>query len=103
MYSTHDILTTPEIGGTLMKVDVTDYKSKYLKVVEERILAKKDSIPNFTTENLHRAIMTELNRADGETWEVDVPDDKEHALKEAENRIVETMKKSVDLGVGMSF
>lgn len=101
--ATSDILATPEIGGTLMKVDVTEYKDQYLKKVEERITAKKDTIPHYTSENLHRAIMTEMNRADTETWEVEVPDDKEQALKEAEQRVIEHLKKSIDLGVGLTF
>jgi hypothetical protein len=87
----------------MAKVDVTEYKDKYLKLVEERIMAEKDKVPHFTTANLHHAIMTEMNRADTETWEVNVPDDKEQALKEAKQRVIETMKKNVDLGVGKSF
>jgi hypothetical protein len=86
-----------------MKIDVSEYKDKYLKAVEERIIAKKESIPHYTSQNLHSAVMTEMNRADNETWEVEVPEDKEKALKEAEARIIETMKKNVDLGVGQTF
>lgn len=87
----------------MARLDVEEYRRNYLKVVEERIISKKDSVPNYTTKNLHDAIMTELNRADEGTWEIEVPDDKEKALKEAEARIIETMKKNVDLGVGKSF
>jgi hypothetical protein len=85
------------------KLDVETYRKMYLKEVEERIMSHKDNVPNFTTRNLHDAIMSELNRADEDTWEVDVPDDKEQALKEAEARIIETMKSNKDLGVGQSF
>jgi|Deesub1362A_J573_1020465.scaffolds.fasta_scaffold00073_38 hypothetical protein len=87
----------------MARLDVSEYREKYLKLVEERLMAKKDRIPHFTTENLHRAILTEMNRADETTWEIEVPDDKEQALKEAEARIIETMKKSIDLGVGKSY
>jgi hypothetical protein len=87
----------------MAKLDVQEYRDKYLKVVEERLMAKKDSIPHFTTHNLHEALMTELNRADEDTWEVEVPDDREKALKEAEERMVETMKKNIDLGTGQTF
>ncbi len=87
----------------MKKIDVTEYKDKYLKEVEARITAKKASVPHFTSTNLHHAIMTELNRADEDTWEVEVNDDKEQAMKDAENRIVESMKKNVDLGVGVTF
>jgi hypothetical protein len=86
-----------------MKIDVTEYRDKYLKVVQERVMAKKDSVPNFTTRNLNDAILTEMNRADAETWELEIPNDREQALKEAEARIIETMSKNVDLGVGQSY
>jgi len=87
----------------MAKLDVQQYRQEYLKVVEERLVAKKDKIPHFTTRNLHDALMTELNRADEDTWEVEIPDNKEQALKEAEARVIETMKKNVDLGTGKSF
>jgi len=86
-----------------MKIDVNEYRDKYLKVVEERIIAKKDKVPNFSSQGLHAAIMSEMNRADKETWEVEVPENMEQALKEAEERIIENMKKNVDLGVGASW
>jgi hypothetical protein len=66
-------------------------------------MSKRDKIEHFTTHNLHEAIMTELNRADEDTWEVEVPDDMEQALTEAEKRIIDTMKHNIDLGVGKSF
>ncbi|MDA8388885.1 MAG: hypothetical protein M0Z58_09535 [Nitrospiraceae bacterium] len=86
-----------------MKIDVNEYRQKYLKQVEERIMAKKDTIPNFTTQGLHAAIMTELNQADDETWLVEVPDDKEKALKQAEDRILHSMEENIDLGVGNTW
>jgi hypothetical protein len=86
-----------------MKVDVNEYRERYLKKVEERIMARKDQIPHFTTQGLHAAIMSEMNRADTETWEVEVPDNLEQAIKEAEERVIEGIKKNVDLGVGASW
>ncbi|MDA8173790.1 MAG: hypothetical protein M0018_04260 [Nitrospiraceae bacterium] len=86
-----------------MKIDVEEYREKYLKKVEDRLMAKKDSIPNFTTQNLHEAVMTEMNRADKDTWQVEIPDDPEQAMKEAENRILESIMENVDLGVGQSW
>lgn len=86
-----------------MKIDVTEYRQKYLKQVEDRIMAKKESVPHFTTHNLHEAVMFEMNRADEDTWEVDVPDDREKALKEAESRMLMCMEKNKDLGIGKSF
>ncbi|MDA8170472.1 MAG: hypothetical protein M0Z48_01400 [Nitrospiraceae bacterium] len=86
-----------------MKIDVNEYRQKYLKEVEERITAKKDSIQHFTTQNLHDAVMTELNRADDETWLVEIPDDKEQAVKEAEARMIHSIEQNVDLGVGKSW
>ncbi len=87
----------------MARLDVQEYRDKYLKLVEERLMSQRDSIPNFTTHNLHEALMHELNRADEETWEVEVPDDREQALKDAEQRMIECMKKNRDLGVGKSF
>jgi hypothetical protein len=87
----------------MAKLDVQAYKDVYLKEVEERIMSHKQDVPHFTTENLHKAIMTEMNRADETTWEVEVPDDKEQALKEAEGRIIETISKSTDLTEGLHY
>ncbi|MDA8169403.1 MAG: hypothetical protein M0Z59_06860 [Nitrospiraceae bacterium] len=86
-----------------MKIDVNDYRQNYLREVEERITAKKGSIPQFSSQGLHEAIMTELNRANEETWLIEIPDNREQALKEAEDRILESMKENVDLGVGQSW
>lgn len=87
----------------MAKLDVQAYKDMYLKEVEERIVSHKDDVLHFTSENLHRALMAEMNRADEDTWEVEVPDDKEQALKEAEERVIETMSKSKDLTEGMHY
>lgn len=87
----------------MARLDVEFYRKMYLKEVEDRIMSHKDDVPNFTTRNLHDAIMAELNRANADTWEVEVPDDREKALKEAEKRVIETMKLNKDLGVGKSF
>ena len=87
----------------MAKLDVQQYKDTYLKEVEERIMGHKGDVANFTTRNLHDAVMAEMNRADEETWEVEVPDNKEQALKEAEQRIIETMKTNKDLGVGQTY
>ena len=87
----------------MAKLDVNEYRDMYLKEVEENLMAKKDQLQNFTTENLHRAIMTEMNRADDDTWEVEVPDDKAAAITEAETRCIDFMNTHVDLGVGQSF
>lgn len=86
-----------------MKIDINDYRQNYLREVEERMMARKDDIPNFSTQGLHEAIMTELNRADEETWLVEIPDDKQQALKEAEARIINSMKENQPLGVGPSW
>jgi hypothetical protein len=84
----------------MARLDVQEYRDKYLRQVEDRIMAKKESVPHYTTHNLHEAVMEEMNRADVDTWQIEVPDDKETALKEAEERIIETMRQNVDLGVG---
>jgi len=87
----------------MARLDVEEYRRNYLKIVEERLMAKRDRIPHFTTQALHEALMTELNRADERTWEVEVPDNREQAIKEAEERMLETMKKNLDLGTGKSY
>lgn len=87
----------------MARLDVNEYRNMYLKEVEERIMSHKDDVPHFSTENLHKAIMTEMNRADEDTWEVEIPDNKEQALKEAEERIIDTIKKSTDLTEGLHY
>jgi len=87
----------------MARLDVEEYRRMILKKVEERVMANKDKIPHFTTKLLHDALMTEMNRADAETWEVEIPDDTETAIKEAEKRVLEFMEKNIDLGVGKSY
>lgn len=88
----------------MARIDVEEYRRMYLKEVQDRIIAKKDTVPNYTSKLLNDAILEEINKmADSETWEVEVPDNKEQAIKEAEQRIMETMKQNKDLGVGKSF
>lgn len=87
----------------MARLDVDEYRKIYLKKVEESIMSHKDDVPNFTTQLLHDAIMAELNRADEETWEVEVSDDREKALMEIESRILDTMKTCRDLGTGQSW
>lgn len=87
----------------MARLDVQAYRDMYLKEVENHLTGMKDSIPNFTTENLHMAMMSEMNRADDETWEVEVPDDKAMAIKEAEQRAIEFIKSHKDLSKTMSF
>jgi hypothetical protein len=84
----------------MAKVDMETYRTQYLRPVEEKLMANREKVPHYTSALLEDAIRTELNRADPETWLVEVPDDKEKALKEAEERMLEFMKKNVDLGVG---
>ena len=86
-----------------MEIDVNEYRQNYLKEIEERITAKKGEIPNFSTQGLHDAIMTEMNRADQETWLLEIPGDRQQALKEAEARIIAWMKENQALGVGQSW
>ncbi len=87
----------------MLKLDVMEYRDKYLKEVETHLIARKDQIPHFTTENLHEAVMTELNRADEDTWEIEVPDDHNQAVHEAEERITDYIKEHVELGIGRSY
>ncbi len=87
----------------MAKLDIDEYRKMYLSVVEEHLMARKDQIQNFTTENLHRAIMTEMNRADTETWEVEVPDDRDIAITEAEQRCMDFFDSHKDIGTGKTF
>ncbi|GAB4389979.1 MAG: hypothetical protein Kow0025_18850 [Thermodesulfovibrionales bacterium] len=82
------------------RVDIETYRNLYLRPVENRLFEHKDEVPHFTSALLEDAIRTELNRADPDTWEIEVPDNKEQAMKEAEKRILDFMKKNFDLGVG---
>ncbi len=88
----------------MARIDVDEYRNVYLKEVQERIIAKKDSVPHYSSKLLNEAMLEDVNnRADEETWQVDVPDDKEQALKEAEQRIIDIMKHNKDLGVGKTW
>lgn len=92
-----------EVTGMAI-LDVDEYRKLYLKEVQERIIAKKESVPHYTSQLLNDAMMEDINmRADAETWQVEVPDDREQALKEAEERIIDIMKHNKDLGVGKSW
>jgi hypothetical protein len=84
----------------MAKLNVETYRTQYLRTVEEHLMARKDQIEHFTSQNLHEALMTELNRADPETWLIEIPDDRDEAICAAEERIIETMKHNIDLGVG---
>jgi len=88
----------------MARIDVETYRQMYLKEVQGRMTEHKDSVPNFTSKLLNDALLEEINmRADPETWEVEVPDDKEQALREAEKRITNIMQHNKDLGVGKSY
>jgi hypothetical protein len=82
------------------RIDIESYRKLYLKPVEEKLIGMREKIPHFTTQLLEDAIRTELNRANPDTWEVEVPEDKQRAMKEAEDRILEFMKDNFDLGEG---
>ncbi len=87
----------------MARLDVDEYRKMYLSVVEEHLMAKKGQIPHFTTENLHRAIMTEMNRADEDTWEIEVDDDKEKEMQAVEARVVKFFEDHSDYGTGSTF
>jgi hypothetical protein len=87
----------------MARMAMEDYRERYLRKVEDHLMSIKDQIPHFTTRLLNDAIRQEMNRADEDTWEVDVPDSEEQAIKEAEERILKIMKENFDLGVGKTF
>ena len=87
----------------MARLDVQEYRERYLKEVEQRIVSHKNTVPHFSPQLLSDAIREEMNRADADTWQVDVPDSREKAMAEAETRILGIMKQSRDLGVGKSF
>ncbi len=87
----------------MAKLDIDEYRKIYLSVVHENLMAKKDQIPNFSTENLHRAIMTEMNRADEDTWEIEVDDDKDKELSAVEARCLKFFETHMDYGTGNTF
>ena len=85
----------------MARLDMEVYRSKYLRVVEEHLLKNHDEVPNFTPGLLSDAIREELNLcADPETWSVDVNDDFDKAICDAEERIIGIMTENRDLGTG---
>ncbi len=87
----------------MARLDVEKYREMYLKEVEKRIMSRKDKVPHFSPQLLSDAIREEMNRANPDTWEVDVPDDREKAIAEAEKRILSIMAVNKDVGLGKSF
>ena len=87
----------------MAKLDVEKYREMYLKEVEKRIMAHKDKVPHFSMQLLSDAIREEMNRADADTWQIDVPDDREKAMAEAEKRVLNIMAVNKDVGLGKSF
>lgn len=79
-----------------MKIDMHEYMDNYLKEIEMCITDKKDEIPHFNPKYLRQAVMNEMNLADEETGTIEIPDDREEALKQAEERILEFIKSSFD-------
>ncbi|MEJ2313921.1 MAG: hypothetical protein P8Y85_03920 [Nitrospirota bacterium] len=88
----------------MARIDVEEYRRMYLKEVQDRIMEKKDQIPNYSSKLLNDALLEVINmKADPDTWEVEVPDDKEMALKDAETKILDIMGHNKDLGTGKSW
>lgn len=79
-----------------MKIDMNEYMDNYLEEIEIRIIDKKGEIPYFNPKYLRQAVMNEMNLTDEETGTIEIPDDREEALKQAEVRILEFMKSSVE-------
>jgi hypothetical protein len=85
----------------MARLDMEEYRSKYLRVIEDHLLNDHSAVPNFTTSLLSDAIREELNmRADPETWSIEVDDDFDKAICDAEERIIGIMVESKDLGMG---
>ena len=80
-----------------MEIDIYEYMDNYLKVIEERIIAKKEEIPNFSAKLIHQAVMNEMKSAEEETGKIEIPDNKEDALKQAEERILKFLKDNIDI------
>ena len=55
-----------EVSG-MARLDVEEYRRLYLKEVQERIIAKKENVPHYTSKLLNEAILAEMNRADEDT------------------------------------
>jgi hypothetical protein len=77
-----------------MEIDVYEYKDKYLEEVEKRIVDRKEEIPYFDSKLLHQAVINEMAAADEETETIEISDNKEEALKQAESRLLEFMEKN---------
>ncbi len=84
----------------MARLDMHEYRENYLMRIQEHLLNHHENIPHFTRQLLYDAIRQELNRADPETWLIDLPDDYDEALCEAEKRIIDTISKSHDYGPG---
>ena len=80
-----------------MKIDIYEYLENYLSIIEKRILNSKNKSQNINSALLHQAVMTQMERADEETEKIEIPDNKEDALNQAEERILNYLKEnSVD-------
>jgi hypothetical protein len=85
----------------MARLDMEEYRNRYLRVVEEHLLKEHSEVPNFTPRLLSDAVREELNmRADPETWSVEVDDDFDRAICDAEERIIGFMVENRDLGMG---
>jgi hypothetical protein len=77
-----------------MEIDGYEYKDKYLKEVEKRIVDRKEEIPYFNSKFLYQAVINEMVAADVETGTIEISDNKEEALIQAESRLLEFMEKN---------
>jgi len=85
----------------MARLDMEEYRRKYLRVVEDDLMKDHSEVPNFTPMLLSDAIREELNmRADPETWSIEVDDDFDKAICDAEERIIGIMSQNRDLGMG---
>jgi hypothetical protein len=82
------------------RIDIREYRERYLSVVETDLLDSRETIMHFTPQLMSDALRAELNRADPETWTMEIPDDFAQAVCEAEERMIETIEHSCDLGTG---
>ena len=80
-----------------MEVDIHEYIDNYLKEIEKQIIVRKDKIPHFSSKFLHQAVLNEMTQADAEAGKIEIPDNREKALKQAEERILEFMNDNIDL------
>jgi len=77
-----------------MEIDVYEYKDKYLEEIEKRIIDRKEEIPYFNLGLLRQAVINEMAAADEETETIEISDNKEEVLKQAETRLLEFMEKN---------